>query len=474
MVFNSLSFLLFFLVVLAVHNLPIPWRWKKVNLLASSYLFYAAWNPPFILLLWYTTVADFLIAHALMKIQRQSARRALLILSLVTNLGLLGFFKYAQFILDNFVQVLAAFGVAFRPALPDIILPIGISFYTFHTLSYVIDIYRRKTTPTRSVLDFALYVTFFPQLVAGPILRAYQFIPQCEVKRKATAAQMSWGLSLLCLGLFEKTVVADYFLAKITTQLYASPLLPDSTSAWCGTLAFAGQIFCDFAGYSTCALGVALCLGFVLPINFRYPYASIGFADFWQRWHISLSTWLRDYLYIPMGGNRVATGRVYVNLLVTMLLGGLWHGASWTFVVWGGLHGSFLVVERLLRARKGASEIWSRPPLKLLLGLVTFVCVCFAWVFFRAQSFASALAICRGMFGFAAANTERLVTDAQVVTVALATACILTLHWFMKESSLEDVVERVPWWGRSLLLASLLLCLFLTPGEDHAFIYFQF
>ncbi|MHC4180894.1 MAG: MBOAT family O-acyltransferase, partial [Planctomycetota bacterium] len=220
------------------------------------------------------------------------------LLSLITNLGLLGFFKYGGFLLENFVVLLNTAGIQYEPALPDIVLPVGISFYTFQTLSYTLDVYRGKTRPWMSFLDFALFVTFFPQLVAGPIIRSGDFLPQCIEPRRATGRQLSWGLTLLVLGLFEKIVVADGLLAPISDKVYAQAGEAGFLDAWCGTLAFSGQIFCDFAGYSTCAIGIALCLGFAIQDNFRFPYAAGGFSDFWRRWHVSLSSWLRDYLYI--------------------------------------------------------------------------------------------------------------------------------------------------------------------------------
>lgn len=351
MVFNSYVFVLFFAVLLLLHNLPLPWRVKKVALLLASYLFYALWNPPFILLLWLSTVVDFYAARLIAREQRPTQRKLLLLISLVLNLGMLSYFKYGGFLLEDFTALLGTLGIAFQAAKPDIILPVGISFYTFVTLSYTLDVYRRRTEPEPVFLDFALFVTYFPHLVAGPIVRPDDLIPQFKTPRRATGEQLRWGLFLLSLGLFLKVAVADGLLAEPTDLIFGVPFPVQPLDAWVGVLGFSGQIFCDFAGYSTCAIGVSLCLGFVLPENFRYPYAAIEFSDFWRRWHITLSTWLRDYLYIPLGGNRLGPFRTYFSLVVTMLLGGLWHGAAWTFVAWGALHGLFLCVERLLRER---------------------------------------------------------------------------------------------------------------------------
>ena len=351
MLFNSPTFLAFFLVVLAVHYSPLEWTPKKGFLLLASYLFYAAWNPPFVALIWLSTVVDWYAAKWMFASSSPTLRRGLLILSLTTNLGLLGFFKYSGFVLENFVAVAQLGGVIFTPVDLGVLLPIGISFYTFQTLSYTIDVYRGQLEPADSPLDFALFVTFFPQLVAGPIVRASQFLPQLVEEKRATSAQMGWGFSLFTLGLFEKVVLADSWMAPAADVVYDAAPLAGAMDAWVGTLAFSAQIFFDFAGYSTCAIGIALCLGFALPDNFRYPYAAIGFSDFWSRWHISLSSWLRDYLYIPLGGNRRGRRRTYINLGLTMLLGGLWHGAAWRFVVWGGLHGAYLGIERWLGKR---------------------------------------------------------------------------------------------------------------------------
>src|SRR6187200_2500038 len=385
MVFNSYTFVVFFIIIMILHNLPFSWKVKKINLLLASYIFYAAWNPPFILLLWLSTVVDFYVGRALFTQQNVTKKRLLLVISLMGNIGMLCFFKYGGFILENFVELVNLFGVDYHPAKPNIILPAGISFYTFTTLCYTIDMYYKKSAPVKSMLDFSLFVTFFPHLVAGPIVRPPQLVPQFETEHKATMKNIMDGLLLLTFGLFIKVVLADGFLAPTANEVFGATSALLAVDTWMGVLAFSGQIFFDFAGYSTCAIGVAMCLGFALPQNFRFPYAAIGFTDFWRRWHITLSSWLRDYLYIPLGGNRKGTGRTYVNLMGTMLLGGLWHGAAWTFVVWGGLHGTYLAVERWLRSRFAG---WTPGPLALVgLGLLTYVLVNITWVFFRAKTF---------------------------------------------------------------------------------------
>jgi D-alanyl-lipoteichoic acid acyltransferase DltB (MBOAT superfamily) len=346
MLFNSYTFLMFFVVVLAGYYLTRSWKVRKGILLVASYVFYAAWNPPFVVLLWLSTVVDWLAAKGIHASVSPRRRRLLMAVSLMANFGLLGYFKYAGFMVDNFLLLARALGLHVSLASPNVILPVGISFYTFQTLSYVLDVYRRKIVPERSFLDYALYVTFFPQLVAGPIIRAEDFLPQCTQPKACSGNDLGWGLSLMLLGLFEKVAIADGILAPIVESVYDTVGRPDFISAWCGTFAFAGQIFLDFAGYSLVAIGSALCLGFTIQDNFRFPYAAVGFSDFWARWHMSLSSWLRDYLYIPLGGSRKGPFRTFASLMITMLLGGLWHGASWTFVIWGGLHGLYLVLQR--------------------------------------------------------------------------------------------------------------------------------
>ena len=320
------------------------------------------------------------------------------------------------------------YGAEFQAATPDIILPVGISFYTFQTLSYTLDVYKKRAHPAKSFLDFALYVTFFPQLVAGPIVRATHFIPQCEAPKRATAQMFSWGLFLTSLGLFQKVVLADAMLAPTAEAVFGFANGPlNALDAWMGVLAFCGQIFFDFSGYSTTAIGVALCFGFSLPDNFRVPYAAIGFSDFWRRWHISLSTWLRDYLYFSLGGNRRGDLRTLVNLMMVMLIGGLWHGASWTFVVWGGLHGLFLIIERGLKNRFGQAAWVRTVGAQAFLWIVTFFLINITWVFFRAADFSSAGLIIASMLGFAGPGAQ-ILTTLNMLKVAVVITALVSVH----------------------------------------------
>ena len=471
MVFNSLTFAAFFALVLVVHNLPLPWTWRKVNLLLASYLFYSAWNPPFVILLWISTVVDWYAAQGLVKARRESARHAWMLLSVIANLGMLGYFKYGTFLLDNFAALLHAAGIAYQPVPSDIVLPVGISFYTFATLSYTLDVYLRRALPAENFLDYALFVTFFPHLVAGPIMRPTELVPQFEQPRRASADQLRFGLALMTLGLFNKVVLADSFLAPIAEHVYDADKIPGALDAWAATLAFSGQIFCDFAGYSTTAIGAALCLGFAMPDNFRFPYAAVGFSDFWRRWHITLSSWLRDYLYIPLGGNRHGPHRTYFALMGTMLLGGLWHGANWTFVAWGGLHGAYLAAERVLRSRFANY----RPgPLALVaLGLLTWMLVNVTWVFFRAKTFDKAWIVLRGMAG-TNVDAKPILESFYLISVAVIVGGILLAHGFMRARTLEGVVARAHPAAISAVWALLAFAIVAAQGSGAAFIYFQF
>jgi alginate O-acetyltransferase complex protein AlgI len=471
LVFNTLTFVVFFAIVVALHALPFGWTTRKVNLLIASYIFYAAWNPPFILLLWISTVVDWYAAQGLVRAQRPSARRAWMLLSVVANLGMLLYFKYGTFLLNNFTALMASVGVDYHAPQTDIVLPVGISFYTFATMSYTLDVYLRRALPARNFLDYALFVTFFPHLVAGPIMRPTELVPQFETPRRASRQQLCFGLGLMTLGLFNKVVLADTFLSGAVERVFDRGKMPGMLDAWAGTLAFSGQIFCDFAGYSTTAIGAALCLGFNMPDNFRFPYAAVGFSDFWRRWHITLSSWLRDYLYIPLGGNRHGPGRTNAALITTMLLGGLWHGANWTFVVWGAVHGSYLMAERGLRAR--FADYRPGPWAIFGIGLLTYILINVTWVFFRAKNFTIAWQVLGGMAG-ANAHAKPILATVFLAAVAFITAAMLAAHWYMRDRTLESVVARVPPIVISLLWGLMIFAIVISQGSGNAFIYFQF
>lgn len=474
MIFNSLTFLVFFALVYTAYRIIPGWAARKGMLLIASYIFYGAWNPPFALLLFLSTVIDWYVAGRMGNAATIRGRRGWLLCSLIVNFGLLGFFKYGNFLLNNTVTILGAMGITYQPPHLDIILPVGISFYTFQTLSYTIDVYRGSLRPVRSLADFALYVSFFPQLVAGPIVRASDFLHQLTAPPQPQQGLFVWGLFLMTLGLFQKVVLADVLLASSAETIFSHPFPLALLDAWAGVLAFTFQILFDFAGYSTCAIGAALCFGFSLNNNFRFPYASAGFSDFWRRWHISLSTWLRDYLYIPLGGNRKGPTRTIINLMLVMTLGGLWHGAAWTFVAWGALHGAFLIMERLIRPHI-IERSWAQHPLAhLSLTLSTFIAICVTWVFFRSSDFSSALRLLSAMCGASASNGDLLLSTKELIQVFGVTATVLTLHHVLRNTTIEALVLRIPRWLLVAAWTTMTLALLLAQGNGNAFIYFQF
>jgi len=473
MLFNSLTFVVFFTVVVAAYWSMRSWTLRKNLLVTASYIFYGAWNPPFAALLFSTTAMDFWLGARIARAKGRHAKKVWLVASVAMNLSMLGFFKYGNFLLENFQWLMARLGIIYQPPHLDILLPVGISFYTFHSLSYTLDVYRGVMQPTKSLRDFVLAVSFFPQLVAGPIVRAGDFLPQLLAPPKPQTGRFLWGLALMTLGLFEKVVLADTMLAGSADTVfgYAGPLI--ALDSWMGVIAFAGQIFFDFAGYSTCAIGAALCLGFHLKDNFRFPYAAVGFSDFWRRWHISLSTFLRDYLYFPLGGNRVGWARAAINLVIVMFLGGLWHGAAWTFVVWVLLHGFYLVIEHVLRAFLGNKTWTDHLAMKVLLGLITYAAVCLAWVFFRAADFAAASRMLQGMFG-GHPHGDAILGTREMLQIGLVTFFMMLAHWSLRETTIEQAVERLPRWIVTAVWAVMACAIILNQGSSNAFIYFQF
>ena len=386
MVFTSFAFLVFFAgVMVGLAVLPQN-RWRQLLILGASCYFYSYWNPKYLLLLATPSVIDYLCAIRVEDATDPRVRKRWLVLSLITNLGLLAYFKYTNFFIDN---VATLFGIEARHL--DIVLPVGISFFTFKTLSYTIDVYRKELPACRSILTYAMFVTYFPELVAGPIVRASVFLPQITRSLRPSWTRARIGLQVVLLGVTKKLVIADRF-AVFVDPVFASPQSFSSPTIVAAVVAYSFQIYCDFSGYSDIAIGVSQIIGFDLPENFNMPYISTSVTEFWRRWHITLSSWLRDYLYIPLGGNRKGRVRTYVNLIITMLLGGLWHGASWNFVIWGLLHGIALAIHKLWQRWRGERR-WRGG---WLLGwAATYSFVCFAWVFFRAHSFGDAWIIIR-------------------------------------------------------------------------------
>lgn len=471
MLFNTLGFFVFLLIVLFFYYIvPISWKGKKIMLLLASYIFYGLWNPPLILLLWFSTLVDWTAGNKMATLTSKSKRKIWLLVSVLVNLGFLAFFKYGKFLSENFQDLLGLFNIAYTPPAWDILLPMGISFYTFQTMSYTIDLYKGRIKPAKTFLDFALYVTFFPQLVAGPIVRSDELVPQFYEPKRATSNQFFLGLMLLTIGLFQKTVFADSLLGPASDKVFGSSALLMPLDAWVGVLAFSGQIFFDFAGYSLCAIGIAAMLGIALPDNFRYPYGSIGFSDLWRRWHITLSSWLRDYLYISIGGNKYGVSRTYIHLMLTMLLGGLWHGAAWTFVFWGFLHGLYLVIERWL---KNIIKIKVENLLiQFSLAFLTFMCVNITWVFFRAKDFTNATNILGSMFMFH--GDKPVLTNHHLLLVPLLMTLVFAGHFLMRNTPLVDLLQRSPRWMLIVGWAIMIFGLMIVQTTGQQFIYFQF
>ena len=472
MLFNSVIFILFFLLVVGVYYLPINWTLKKVHLLFASYFFYAAWNPPFVILLWISTCVDWFAARAMHRQRSAVNRKLLLFISLAANLGMLSWFKYGTLFMETFSNFSQQLGWTWTPPDFDITLPVGISFYTFQTLSYTIDVYLKRNEPETSFLNFALFVTFFPQLVAGPIVRPNQLIPQFKSPQKATANQFCWGIMLFVWGLFQKSVLADAILGPVASHAFGLAEEMLVFDAWLATFAFSGQIFFDFAGYSLCAIGIAYCLGFSIPNNFKSPYAAIGFSDFWRRWHISLSEWLRDYLYIPLGGNKKGRNRTKINLLLTMLLGGLWHGAAWRFVVWGPVHGCYLLVERVISTRHTIGDELRLMP-RFVGTVITYLAICVAWIFFAAPTWESCEIAFRSLIGWTESPIP-VIKSIEIVMIIPVILGMLIGHWYMRDRELVTVVQTLPNWLLCILFFIILVVIVLTGGSDSAFIYFQF
>ena len=472
MQFDSATFVAFFAALLIAYALTPGWSARKNWLLAASWFFYASWNPWFLPLLIGSASLDWWMALRMDRAQGR-ARRAWLAATVCINLLVLGYFKYIGFLADNLNTLLASAGLRVLAPEHSIVLPIGISFYTFHSLSYCIDVYRRKFPPTHRWRDYALYVAFFPQLVAGPIVRWTFMREQIEHPRHLGVSGLGTGIALMLIGLFQKVVLADSLFAPVADQVFSADQAVGVAQAWIGTADFSGQIFCDFASYSTCAIGAALAFGFRLPLNFLNPYAALGLSDFWRRWHISLSTWLRDYLYIPLGGNRGSALRTARNLMLTMLLGGLWHGAGWTFIIWGALHGAYLLVERMLRTALPATGRAARL-LALPGAIATLLAVMYAWVWFRAGSLAQGWAISRQLLDLGSLRAS-LGTVSMAQWWALAGFGLLVAwQWLMRAHSSEAFVQRLPAPVLGLLLGLLASLILLSPGHSNAFIYFQF
>ena len=473
MIFNSGLFVFLFLGFSLVYVLlrnRMTARLLFVTLF--SYYFYYKSSGLYFFLLGIVTVSDFLLARQMDRTVTRWKRKALVVASLCVNLGLLCYFKYTNF----FYEMLAPlWNGSFRPL--DIFLPVGISFFTFQSLSYTLDVYRRDLKPLDSLLDYAFYVSFFPQLVAGPIVRARDFVPQIRRPLFVSSEMFGQGVFFIVSGLFKKAVVSDYISVNFVERIFDNPALYSGLENLFGVYGYALQIYCDFSGYSDMAIGLALLLGFHFPMNFNSPYKAESVTDFWHRWHISLSTWLRDYLYISLGGNRKGKIRTYVNLMLTMLLGGLWHGASWNFIVWGGLHGAALALHKFFRNATGRPKTYHSTGLRRLFAVVvTFHFVCFCWIFFRNSTFEASTVMIRQIFtAFHPELFMQLVTGYWQVFVLMASGFLL--HWCPDswQDACGRAVTRLPLVGQAVLVVAVVYLVIQVKSSDiQPFIYFQF
>ena len=474
MLFPTVTFAVFFAVVLPVSWLlmPRPALWQPFIILAS-YVFYAWWDWRFVFLLAASTIVNYVAAAGIHRSTRRAARRAFLVVGVGFDLGVLAYFKYAGFLVASAENLAQRMGLGSTSSVVDVVLPVGISFYTFMAISYVVDTYRGSLEPAPFV-RFATYLSFFPHLVAGPIVRGSELLPQLERPRDPWRVNTSRAFFLILTGLFLKVVIANHLASHIVDDVFAAPERHSSLEVLVAVYAYATQIFADFCGYTNIAIGIALLLGFEFPQNFNAPYTAVSLQDFWRRWHMTLSRWLRDYLYIPLGGSRRGRLLTYRNLLLTMLLGGLWHGAAWTFVAWGGIHGAGLAWERLLRDRRAAA---GKPEpsgsVRLWTGrVITFHIVCLGWIFFRADS-----------FGRAGQLIERLFTAWGQPSPLVSTSVLLAIlvgvgGQYIRPGVLSAVLggfQRLPRAGQAACLAAGLVVVdALGPPGVAPFIYFRF
>jgi alginate O-acetyltransferase complex protein AlgI len=468
MIFSSLDFFIFFAVVLiflaVVKSNPV----KKGFLLLASYFFYGYWDWRFVLLMFAMSLANYLFGLQIEKTEVQKQRKVWLVTSVIFNLAVLGVFKYFNFFLESANAVLAGFDIRF-PYL-NILLPIGISFITFEVMSYTIDIYRRENKSSKNFFDLALLVAFFPHLIAGPILKPKEFLPQLEQAILIRWPNLILGAQIFLVGLVKKVLVADR-LALFIEPVFRTPAAYDSMTVWLAVVAYALQIYCDFSGYSDMAIGSAKMMGFDIPMNFNFPYISKNITEFWRRWHISLSSWLRDYLYISLGGNRKGQLRTYINLMLVMLLGGLWHGASWNFVVWGGLHGVGLAVHRAFsgrikeRVRHGVS-----PFITAVSWLATFVFVCTAWVFFRSPDFGTSWTIVQKMYALTSTSGVNWFATALLIALPI----FFLADWAAANLRNGKQFNLTGFRGIFVVIFVAMGVFFLAPENPAPFIYFQF
>jgi D-alanyl-lipoteichoic acid acyltransferase DltB (MBOAT superfamily) len=477
MLFPTISFAIFFMIVLPTSWLLMQKRFQwRLFILAASYFFYGYYDWRFIFLLAGSTLVNQFVALQIHRSDRDGVRRAWLTAGVVANLGGLAYFKYYDFFVSNATNLAHRLGLGVSPTIVAVALPIGISFFTFQAMSYIIDVYRRTFEP-RTLLEFAVYLSFFPHVISGPIVRAAEFLPQLRERHDPRRVDSSRAFFLIFMGLFKKVVIANFLGTNLVDIVFSNPKQHGSLEVLVAVYAYAIQIYADFSGYTDMAIGLALLLGFRFPQNFDGPYTATSLQDFWRRWHMTLSRWLRDYVYIPLGGSRKGSWRTYVNIMATFLLGGLWHGASWTFVVWGGIHGTILAYEHLQQQRRRAShhhpspDTWRR---RWWQRLVTFNIVCLAWVFFRADSFSNAADVLTRIFSPAHwGEAAPLVTGGVLLAIAagLVEQYIPRGAW----SRLMSRFSRLAPVAQGVVLGfALLLINTMGPRGVAPFIYFRF
>jgi len=472
--FATSTFFVFLAIVLVVYH-RLNGRERKFRfLLAASWLFYMSWNPWFIWVILFTSVIDYIAGVLIEDAATPEARRRWLWLSVVSNLGFLAFFKYTQFVVGNGLALAEAMGWPVGSWTVNIVLPLGISFHTFQGISYTLDVYHGKIKAVRSFTDFALFVAFFPQLVAGPIVRAVEFLPQMKTPPGVGHDRIVEGLHWIIIGVFKKKIIADW-LALYVDPVFAHPENYDAVTHRWAVLAYAAQIYCDFSGYSDIAIGVAKWFGFELPLNFRFPYLAGNIADFWRRWHISLSTWMRDYVYISFGGSRGSSVRTYANLIATMTLCGLWHGASWNYVLWGFYNGVLLACHRLydhmLAGRAWAERLRGHGVFKMAAVFGTFLLVAAGLVLVRSQTWDGCWMVQQSLFGMNTAGVVRWVP----AQVPLLVGLVVAGHLFSGLRDLRCGILELPSLVRAgVYVTALVTIIVFNPGVTKAFIYFQF
>lgn len=479
MLFNSIDFAIFFTIFFVVYWLVAKKiTTRNIVILTASYLFYGWWDWRFLFLIIFSSFVDYFVGWQLGKAKQVSTRKRLLLGSIISNLGLLMYFKYANFFIDSFVQSFRFFGAEIEPVTLNIILPVGISFYTFQTLSYTIDIYYKKIEPTKNLLAFFSFVAFFPQLVAGPIERAKHLLPQFFVVHKFNYRYVRSGFLLMAFGLFKKMVIADR-LGILVNQVYNDPTSYSGGALIVATIAFAFQIYCDFSGYSDIAIGASRTLGFDLMKNFDAPYFAKSITEFWRRWHISLSTWFRDYVYIPLGGSRKGNFRLYLNLFIVFVVSGLWHGAAITFIIWGAIHGVIIVLEKAF-TNMGLKVNRNNYLASTFFIPFTFIIACFAWIFFRANSFSDAMYVSKNIFDLTE-STSFFMLGLPVHEFLVGLLAILLLLLFdaiHRKYNAIKILDKFHFVFRQLFYVIIIMCIIIFGiyGEEGVseFIYFQF